>query len=171
MRIGCSHLWWELLATDFVISRLADWSDDEPSAIQQTSSRSDKVVVIKNVFTLKALEEDKDYHEDVMEDMREGGEAHGEIKNITLFDKEEDGVVTIRFSNAMAAKACADAFNGRLYDGRRLEASISDGSERFKKSRKAKTDDEEEAKRLEEYSNFIEGKSGNGTSAAGGEPS
>lgn len=157
--------------TDFVFSRLADWSDDEPSAIQQTSSRFDKVVVIKNVFTLKALQEDKDYYEDTMEDMREGAEAHGEIKNITLFDKEEDGVVTIRFSNAMAAKACADAFNGRLYDGRRLEASIAKDTEKFKKSRKAKIEDDEEAKRLEDYSNFIEGKSENVTAAAGGEPS
>ena len=171
MRMHRSYLSCDTRATDFANSRLADWSDDEPSAVQQTSSRFDKVVVIKNVFTLKALEEDKDYHEDVMEDMREGAEGHGDIKNITLFDKEEDGVVTIRFSNAMAAKACADAFNGRLYDGRRLEASISDGSEKFKKSRKAKTDDDEEAKRLEDYSNFIEGKSGNGISAAGGEPS
>ncbi|EME49507.1 hypothetical protein DOTSEDRAFT_68316 [Dothistroma septosporum NZE10] len=155
---------------DEMNSRLADWSDDEPSAMQQTSSRFDKVVIIKNVFTLKALEEDKDYYEDIMDDMREAG-AHGDIKNITIFDKEEDGVVTIRFSNAMAAKACADTFNGRGYDGRRLEASIATGLEKFKKSRKAKTgDDEEEAKRLEDYSNFIEGKSGNGTST-GGEPS
>ena len=141
--------------------------------MQQTSSRFDKVVVIKNVFTLEALEEDKDYYEDTMEDMREAA-VHGEIKNITIFDKEEDGVVTIRFGSAMAAKACADAFDGRLYDGRRLQASIATGSERFKKSRKTKhgndDDDDEEAKRLEDYSNFIEGKSGNGT-PAGGKPS
>lgn len=139
-------------------SRLADWSDDDISTMKQTSSRSDKVVVLKHVFTLLELTEDPELREDIMLDMREDAEKHGDIKNITIFDQEEDGVVTIRFSNAMAAQACANAFDGRGYAGRSLSATISTGEEKFKKSFKKDTDKEaEEAKRLEEYSKYIEG--------------
>lgn len=37
-------------------SKLADWDDDDPQAIQGTSSRWDKVVILKHLFTLKELE-------------------------------------------------------------------------------------------------------------------
>ncbi len=37
-------------------ARLADWSDDEePSALKETSSRWDKVVILKHMFTLEEL--------------------------------------------------------------------------------------------------------------------
>ena len=37
-------------------SMLADWDDDDPSTLQGTSSRWDKVVVLKHMFTLAELE-------------------------------------------------------------------------------------------------------------------
>ena len=37
-------------------SKLADWDDDDPQAMQETSSRWDKVVILKHLFTLKELE-------------------------------------------------------------------------------------------------------------------
>lgn len=37
-------------------SKLADWDDDDPSALPDTSSRWDKVVILKHMFTLKELE-------------------------------------------------------------------------------------------------------------------
>ena len=37
-------------------SKLADWDDDDPQAVQDTSSRWDKVVILKHLFTLRELE-------------------------------------------------------------------------------------------------------------------
>ena len=37
-------------------SKLADWDDDDPQAVQDTSSRWDKVVILKHMFTLKELD-------------------------------------------------------------------------------------------------------------------
>ena len=37
-------------------SKLADWDDDDPSTMQDTSSRWDKVVILKHMFTLAELE-------------------------------------------------------------------------------------------------------------------
>jgi HIV Tat-specific factor 1 len=139
-------------------NRLADWGDDDVSIVRQTSSRADKVVVLKHIFTLQELAKDENLPYDIVEDMNEEAASFGDVKNVTIFDQEEDGVVTIRFSNALAAKACAAAFDGRGYMGRRLAATISTGDERFKKSfKKASDKAADEAKRLEEYSKYIEG--------------
>ena len=40
------------MISDLRISRLADWDDDDPSALPDTSTRWDKVVVLKQMFTL-----------------------------------------------------------------------------------------------------------------------
>lgn len=45
-----------LKITDVLNSKLADWDDDDPQAIRDTSSRWDKVVILKHLFTLKELE-------------------------------------------------------------------------------------------------------------------
>lgn len=37
-------------------SKLADWDDDEPSALPETSSRFEKIVILKHMFTLQELE-------------------------------------------------------------------------------------------------------------------
>lgn len=39
-----------------VHSKLADWDDDDPQALQETSSRWDKVVILKHMFTLQEIE-------------------------------------------------------------------------------------------------------------------
>jgi HIV Tat-specific factor 1 len=37
-------------------SRLADWDDDDPQQLPETSSKFDKVVILKHMFTPKELE-------------------------------------------------------------------------------------------------------------------
>ena len=37
-------------------SKLADWDDDDPSAMALTNSRFEKIVILKHMFTLKELE-------------------------------------------------------------------------------------------------------------------
>ena len=44
------------LADGTFLSKLADWDDDDPSTLQETSSRWDKVVILKHLFTLAELE-------------------------------------------------------------------------------------------------------------------
>lgn len=36
--------------------KLTDWDDDDPSVLQETGSRWDKVVILKHMFTLQELE-------------------------------------------------------------------------------------------------------------------
>jgi HIV Tat-specific factor 1 len=123
-------------------ARLADWSDEEPSSIVETSSRWDKVVILKHMFTLEELAEDPAAILDIKEDIREECSKLGEVTNVVLFDGEEDGVASVRFSNTEAAKACVGVMDGRSFAGQKVVAYISDGKEHFKKSKK-KDDDHE----------------------------
>ncbi|KAF5870068.1 putative nuclear mrna splicing factor-associated protein [Botrytis fragariae] len=117
-------------------ARLADWSDDEPSALVETSSKWDKVVILKHMFTLKELEEDPAAMLDIKEDIRDECGKLGEVTNVVLYDLEKDGVASVRFANAESAKACVKLMNGRKFDGQEVEAYITDGKEHFKKSKK-----------------------------------
>ncbi|KAI9777808.1 MAG: hypothetical protein M1816_004408 [Peltula sp. TS41687] len=144
-------------------SKLADWDDDDPSAIPDTS-KWDKVVILKHMFTLKELEEDPASILDIKEDIRDECAKLGEVTNVVLFDREEDGVASVRYANAEAAAACVRMMDGRFFSGTRVEAYIANGSEKFKKSKEKKVglfddDDQEgdtENKRLDQFGSWLE---------------
>ncbi|KAL9007153.1 MAG: hypothetical protein Q9188_000087 [Gyalolechia gomerana] len=147
-------------------NKLADWDDDDPQAIQDTSSRWDKVVILKHLFTLRELEEDPAAMLDIKEDIREECAKIAPVTNVVLFDKEPDGVASVRFSNAIGARACVDLMDGRFFSGTRVEAYIADGNEKFKKSSERKVqfgdedegkEEEEEGKRLDQFGSWLEG--------------
>ncbi|KAI1616001.1 hypothetical protein EDD36DRAFT_414917 [Exophiala viscosa] len=148
--------------TQKMIGKLTDWDDDDPQTLQDPSSRWDKVVILKHMFTLEELEEDPAAMLEIKEDIREECSKLGEVTNVVLFDKEKDGVASVRFSNAEAAAACVRVMNGRWFDERQLEAHISTGNEKFKKSNDKHFDDNEEeggegeGGRLDKFGSWLE---------------
>lgn len=58
------------------------------------------------MFTLEELAEDPAAILDIKEDIREECSKLGEVTNIILYDKEKDGVASVRFSTPQAARAC-----------------------------------------------------------------
>ena len=122
-------------------AKLADWDDDEPSQlglppVVPKNSKWDKVVILRHMFTLEELEEDPAALLDIKEDIREECAKLGPVTNVVLFDKEEEGIVSIRFQTAEAAEACLNLMHGRSFDGRTVEAFYATGKEKFKKSKK-----------------------------------
>ena len=97
---------------------------------------------------------------DIKEDVREECAKLGEVTNVVLFDKEADGVASVRFADADAAKACVRVMDGRFFSGNRVEAYIADGTEKFKKTseKRAVHDDgeEDESKRLDKFGSWLE---------------
>lgn len=142
--------------------RLADWGDDgddDPSQVANTSSRYDKIMVLKHLFTIEELAEEAEgeAEAEIKKDVREECEKFGEVTNVVLYDQEADGVVTVRFADAMAAKAAVKVFDGRSYDYRTVKAYIAKDKERFKKTRrKSGTPEESEEARLAKFSKDIE---------------
>ncbi|KAE8309859.1 hypothetical protein BDV41DRAFT_567048 [Aspergillus transmontanensis] len=154
-------MWWN--------SKLADWDDDEPSALPETNSKFEKVVILKHMFTLKELDDDPAAILDIKEDIRDECSKLGEVTNVVLYDKETDGVVSVKFQDPEAARNCVKLMDGRYFAGTRVEAYISDGSERFKKTNEKRAaledlaergldadEDEEEKQRLDEFGTWLE---------------
>lgn len=85
------------------------------------------------MFTLEELEADPDLIDEITEDTREECGKFGEVENVVLFDREPNGVISVRFANSTAAKACVRKMDGRAYERRYLEAKLANGTERFQK--------------------------------------
>lgn len=134
----------------------------------ETNSRFEKTVILKHMFTLKELEEDPSAVLDIKEDIRDECSKLGDVTNVVLYDKEPDGVVTVRFTDPGAAMQCVRVMDGRFFGGTRVEAYISDGREKFKKTNEKRAalediaergvdaEDEEEQRRLDEFGTWLE---------------
>lgn len=133
----------------------------------ETNSRFEKIVILKHMFTLKELEEDPSAVLDIKEDIRDECSKLGDVTNVVLYDKEPDGVVTVRFADPGAAMQCVRVMDGRFFGGTRVDAYISDGSEKFKKTneKRAALEDmaergvdveDEEQRRLDEFGTWLE---------------
>jgi HIV Tat-specific factor 1 len=98
-------------------------------------SKYAKIVVLKHMFTLEELEEDAGALIDIKADIRDEASKYGEVTNTVLYDLEPQGVVTVRFKEADSAVLCAEAFNGRWFDKRRVIAYVPQHREDFAKSK------------------------------------
>ncbi|KAH6674018.1 splicing factor U2AF-associated protein [Plectosphaerella plurivora] len=124
--------------TQKMAAKLADWSDDEsPSAAAQAEAQAAKfnrVVILRHMFTQAELEEDPAALLDIKEDVRDECEKLGAVTNVVLYDEEPDGVVTVKFRKPESALACVQMMHGRAFDGRTVQATISTGKEKFKRT-------------------------------------
>ncbi|KAL2795726.1 nuclear mRNA splicing factor-associated protein [Aspergillus keveii] len=149
-------------------NKLTDWDDDEPAALVDTNSRFEKVVILKHMFTLKELDDDPAAILDIKEDIRDECSKLGEVTNVVLYDKEPEGVVSVRFTDPEAARNCVKLMDGRFFGGIAVVAYISDGSERFRKTNEKRAaledlaekgldaEDDDEQQRLDEFGTWLE---------------
>jgi HIV Tat-specific factor 1 len=125
-------------------SKLAEWSDDEEEVKEIFAPKKNKwqkVCVVKHAFTLEELDENPEAYFEIKEDMAEEAEKHGDFTNITLFDMEADGIVTIRFREFESAEKFRAANHGRQYAWVPLEVTIPEDRVKFKKSSRAQEPD------------------------------
>ncbi|KAF8504242.1 hypothetical protein BU17DRAFT_58244 [Hysterangium stoloniferum] len=145
--------------------KLEEWDDSDnfgPSVelIEEDAHVQSRVVVLKHMFTLQELEEDATLLLDLKEDVREECATLGEVTNVVLYDKEPDGIMTVKFRDPISAQACILKMNGRFFSGRQVEAALFTGSQRFKRSGAGDDEgdddtDEAEKKRLDEFANWL----------------
>lgn len=116
-------------------AKLADWDDDDPyPAMGEAASKWDKTVILSHMFTLEELEEDPAVLLEIKEDVREECAKLGTVTNVALFDKEPDGIVSVKFLDAQSAQSCIKLMHGRSFDGRTVEAFLATGKEKFKRT-------------------------------------
>ena len=140
-----------------------EWFDEDAEAAAKEEAkraRWAKIVVLKNMFTAAELEADPlgfpvQLSDEIVEECQE--RLGIEECSVQLVE-EQPGVCTVKFKSELEAVAAVKLMNGRWFDGRRVEATIYDGSFALpkKKLATATAADDEEA-RLEQFSKFIEG--------------
>jgi HIV Tat-specific factor 1 len=136
--------------------KLAEWSDDDEEVATKTfappTNKYSKIVLVRHAFTLELLKSDLDAYGDIKDDMEDEAKTFGEITNVTLYDREPDGILSVKFKDADAAEKFKERIHGRNYDGRKLVAEIATERPKFKKSGTGTaSDEEEEAERLERF--------------------
>ncbi|GAA5896335.1 hypothetical protein JCM5296_002948 [Sporobolomyces johnsonii] len=148
--------------------KLGDWSsDDEDPLVAAARARKYRgVVVLEGMFTLQELDEDATLLLDLKADVRDECERLGEVTNVTLYDKEDKGIMTVRFKDDLAAQACIAKMNNRFFAGRTIRAYPMDGSVKYRKSTRADEADKadeadedkerKEAERLDKYAEWLE---------------
>lgn len=140
-------------------SKLADWSDDEEVAEPLISTKFSKIVILKHMFTLAELEQDKSLLLDLKNDVREECEKLGEVTNVVLYDQEAEGVMSVRFKKEFSAQECIKMMNGRYFAGQQVQAMLYDGKKRYLRTTKHTEDEdgEGEEERLEKFGAWLEG--------------
>lgn len=127
--------------------KLAEWSDDDEASkdtFAPPTNKWNRNVIIKNAFTLEELDEDPAALSEITGDILSEAEKFGDVTKVVLYDKEPEGIVTVRFKNVADAEAFKNKTHGRLF-GQVLEAYLADDRPKFKKSeRGAESDDEED---------------------------
>ncbi|KAJ7045509.1 hypothetical protein C8F04DRAFT_1065051 [Mycena alexandri] len=146
--------------------KLLEWDDEDgfgpmvqPEDAANVANKNSRVVVLKHMFTLQRLDEDASLLLDLKEDVREECASLGEVTNVVLYDKEPEGVMTVKFRDPISAQACVVKMNGRFFDGLRVEASLYSGKQRFKRSGTGEEiegdNDEAEKKRLDNFAQWL----------------
>ncbi|KAI8927070.1 hypothetical protein BC831DRAFT_453765 [Entophlyctis helioformis] len=131
-------------------SKLA-WFESEENKV---SAKAAKVVVLRHMFTLQELQDDPTLLLDLNQEVREECEKLGEVTNVVLYDDEPSGIMTVRFKDPESAQLCIHKMNGRFFGGQRVEAGLWNGRDKFKQSKGQAAEDE--AKRLDEFSKWLE---------------
>ncbi|KAI0332351.1 hypothetical protein GY45DRAFT_1352820 [Cubamyces sp. BRFM 1775] len=145
--------------------KLGEWDDEDgfgPTITEEDKmnamNKHGRVVVLKHMFTLKELEEDSSLLLDLKEDVREECSSLGEVTNVVLYDLEPEGVMTVKFKDPLSAQACVLKMNGRFFAGRRIEASLYAGRQRFRRSGHGDNfgdGDENEKRRLDDFAKWL----------------
>ncbi|KAF2866733.1 hypothetical protein BDV95DRAFT_196548 [Massariosphaeria phaeospora] len=155
--------------------KLASWDDNDEENIREAyappQNKWGKVAVVKFAFTLESLKTDDLALVEIPADIREKAEESGDVTKVTIYDKEPEGIVTVRFKELDAAEDFCTKWNGKGFDGRTLQITVAEDRPKFRKSRAGPEeelarfnaslydddDDEEEDSKLDKDSKVSEG--------------
>jgi HIV Tat-specific factor 1 len=106
------------------------------------------------------LEEDDELMDDIHRDVLDDAETIGPVKNVVVYDLEPRGICVIRFRDSESAQKCADAWDGRRYNGRVVRAGVPTEAVKFKRSLKSRKEVDDEEERLAQFSRDLEADNG-----------
>lgn len=146
----------------WLIDRKLEWYDvagEEEARL----ARFAKIVVLRHMYTVTDLEDDPlAFPVALADEIREECEERidGAVCSVQLVEElAMDGVCTVKFRRDADAHAAVRLMHGRWFDGRRVEASIYDGSFPLPKAKRPTfmtSEQREDEERLAAFSEWIE---------------
>ena len=148
------------------VSRLAalqaiGWDDNGENGRITGGLKGLRIIVLKYMFTLsilKAGNEDKIIKE-LEHYIHEQCSQYGTVEKITVFSKNEEGVVLVKFTQPSAASQAIEHYNGKIapmnFGGKELEAVYWDGVTDYT-VRDLEKEEEETKERLDEFGSWLD---------------
>lgn len=134
---------------NFVQEKLLAWKPDE---LRGQRPRSDKVVVIKNLFDPDVFKKDPKLILELQNEMMSECVKFGGAKKVVIHDRHADGVAEIVFKEFEQSDLCVQIMNKRLFGDRRLIAELWDGKTKYR----IEETEEERKERLGQWEKFLE---------------
>jgi len=127
--------------------RLFAWA---PEKLKGEMGKHEKVIVIKNMFTVEELDRDPGLIIDYSNNIRTQCSKFGGVAKVILHDKHKDGVCQVHFKDPSEAHMAVEMLNGRLFGKRVMDVSVWDGRTKYKVEESTQ-DEEERLQKWEEY--------------------
>jgi len=111
-------------------------------------------VIIKHMFDPNdPLTIRHDFYENLKKEIQGELESMGPVATIKVFERNPQGVVAVKYKNALAAQRCINVMDGRFFDERKLEAAFYDGRSNYF----VEESEEEKKKREKAWARWLEG--------------
>ncbi|XP_008553426.1 HIV Tat-specific factor 1 homolog [Microplitis demolitor] len=129
--------------------KLFDW---RPERLPGEPQKCERIVILKNLFTLSDFEQDVTLSLEYKQDIQSECAKCGDVRKVTIYDTNPEGVAKIIFSEPSEAEACIKLLNGRWFGKRKITAELWDGKTKY---HVAETEEEAEA-RINKWDKFLE---------------
>ena len=115
------------------------------------------IVVLKAMFDLIELEKEGEdaVLKELEEEIRAECEKWGIVEKITVFAKNPEGVVVVKFTKTAAASTAVSEYQGRMRKGRKIAASFWDGVTDFT-VKDVEKEEKEESERMDTFGEWLE---------------
>jgi len=128
--------------------RMFEW---QPDKLKGERAKFEKTIVIKKMFDIEEFDKDPGLILDYTNNIRTQCSKFGTVTKVVLYDKHPDGVCQVYFKEVSEADMAVEMLNGRMFGRKVMEVATWDGRTKYKMEESK----EEEAKRLEEWENYL----------------
>lgn len=118
---------------------------------------TDVTVVLKGMFIPEELEASPTAKDELEADVLSEANKAGKVEKIRIFNKNPEGIVTVRYTTKEEADACVVMMDGRWFGSRQIQAAKYDGVTNFNVKVPVVEMEEEQMARLEAFAAEIEG--------------
>lgn len=135
-----------------------DWDDGEFNGRLTGGRKGLRIIVLKKLFDPFKFSDPNDEEKtlnNLERDLREACAQWGEVEKITMFSKNPDGVVVVKFSKPGAASEAVKGLNGRDWKSNKIEAGFWDGVTDFTTHDEI-LDQQETQKRHEDFGSWLD---------------